>query len=56
VNDTVFGADDNGWVYTNDVWADPRRIPLEAWKVSGMTRRRRWVRRVYFDPALVESA
>jgi hypothetical protein len=56
VNDTVFGADDNGWVYTNDVWADPRRIPLEAWKVSGMTRRRRWVRRVYFDPALVECA
>lgn len=54
--DTVFGADDNGWVYTNDVWADPRRIPLDTWKVSGMTRRRRWVRRVYFDPTLVESA
>ncbi|KIK43400.1 hypothetical protein CY34DRAFT_81842 [Suillus luteus UH-Slu-Lm8-n1] len=45
-----------GWVYTNDVWADPRPIPLEAWKASGMTRRRRWVRRVYFDPTLVESA
>ncbi|KAG1735208.1 integral peroxisomal membrane peroxin-domain-containing protein [Suillus lakei] len=54
--DPVCGADDNGWVYTNDVWADPRRIPLEAWKASGMTRRRRWVRRVYFNPALVESA
>ncbi|KAG1732390.1 integral peroxisomal membrane peroxin-domain-containing protein [Suillus paluster] len=54
--DPVFGADDNGWVYTNDYWADPRRTPLEAWKASGMTRRRRWVRRVYFDPALVESA
>lgn len=53
--DTVFGADDNGWVYTNDVWADPRRIPLDAWKALGMTRRRRWVRRVYFDPTLVES-
>ncbi|KAG2344391.1 hypothetical protein BDR05DRAFT_961741 [Suillus weaverae] len=53
--DPVSGADDNGWVYTDDVWADPRRIPLEAWKASGMTRRRRWVRRVYFDPALVES-
>ncbi|KAG2155853.1 integral peroxisomal membrane peroxin-domain-containing protein [Suillus bovinus] len=54
--DPLFGADDNGWVYTNDVWADPCRIPLEAWKALGMTRRRRWVRRVYFDPALVESA
>lgn len=54
--DPVSGADDNGWVYTNDAWADPRRIPLEAWKASGMTRRRRWVRRVYFDPALIESA
>ncbi|KAG1841911.1 integral peroxisomal membrane peroxin-domain-containing protein [Suillus subalutaceus] len=54
--DPVSGADDSGWVYTNDVWADPRRIPLEAWKASGMTRRRRWVRRVYFDPALIENA
>lgn len=54
--DPMFGADENGWVYTNDVWADPRPIPLEAWKASGMTRRRRWVRRVYFDPTLVESA
>ncbi|KAG2133360.1 integral peroxisomal membrane peroxin-domain-containing protein [Suillus clintonianus] len=54
--DPAYGADDNGWVYTNDVWADPRRMPLEAWKASGMTRRRRWVRRVYFDPALAESA
>ncbi|KAG2100400.1 integral peroxisomal membrane peroxin-domain-containing protein [Suillus discolor] len=52
----IFGADDNGWVYTNDVWADPRRIPLECWKTLGMTRRRRWVRRVYFDPALLENA
>ncbi|OAX41664.1 hypothetical protein K503DRAFT_684952 [Rhizopogon vinicolor AM-OR11-026] len=46
----------NGWVYTNDVWADPHRAPVEAWKAVGMTRRRRWVRRVYFNPALVESA
>jgi len=54
--DPVCGSDENGWVYTNDVWADPHRAPLESWKASGMTRRRRWVRRVYFDPALVESA
>ncbi|KAG1763620.1 integral peroxisomal membrane peroxin-domain-containing protein [Suillus occidentalis] len=53
--DPMFGADENGWVYTNDVWADPRPLPLEAWKASGMTRRRRWVRRVYFDPTLVKS-
>ncbi|KAG1780611.1 hypothetical protein EV702DRAFT_1042875 [Suillus placidus] len=38
--DPIFGADDNGLVYTNTVWADLRRIPLEAWKASGMTRRR----------------
>ncbi|OJA15820.1 hypothetical protein AZE42_04034 [Rhizopogon vesiculosus] len=54
--DPVCGSDENGWVYTNDVWADPHRAPVEAWKAVGMTRRRRWVRRVYFDPALVESA
>ncbi|KAG2344389.1 hypothetical protein BDR05DRAFT_999152 [Suillus weaverae] len=41
--DPIFGVDDNGWVYTNTVWADLRRIPLEAWKALGMARRRWWV-------------
>ncbi|CAL1712678.1 unnamed protein product [Somion occarium] len=45
------GADDAGWVYTNDAWMEPRAYPLEEWKVSNrMTRRRRWMRRIYFDP------
>ena len=42
----------DGWVYTDDVWMHPGPAPLEAWKASnGMTRRRRWVRRIYYDPA-----
>ncbi|KZT25413.1 hypothetical protein NEOLEDRAFT_1065323 [Neolentinus lepideus HHB14362 ss-1] len=44
------GADEHGWVYTNDAWQDPRPVPLE-WK--GRTRRRRWVRRIYYNPALL---
>ncbi|KAJ8468880.1 hypothetical protein ONZ51_g9349 [Trametes cubensis] len=28
------GADENGWVYTNDTWLDPRPNPLEEWKSS----------------------
>ncbi|KAI0697915.1 integral peroxisomal membrane peroxin-domain-containing protein [Cytidiella melzeri] len=44
-------TDDNGWVYTNDTWMDPRSTPLEDWKLAdGLTRRRRWVRRIYYDP------
>jgi len=44
-------ADDNGWVYTNDTWMDPQPMPLEEWTI-GLTRRRRWVRRIYYDPTL----
>ena len=41
----------DGWVYTNDTWSDPRPAPLEEWKLAnGLTRRRRWVRRIYYDP------
>ncbi|KAI0338995.1 hypothetical protein BDW22DRAFT_1487362 [Trametopsis cervina] len=46
-------ADDNGWVYTNDTWMDARSLPLEEWRLAnGLTRRRRWVRRIYYDPTL----
>jgi len=45
------GADLGGWVYTNDSWQHPRAAPMEEWKSSsGMTRRRRWVRRIYYNP------
>ncbi|KAI0647835.1 integral peroxisomal membrane peroxin-domain-containing protein [Trametes meyenii] len=45
-------ADEDGWVYTNDAWLDPHPYPLEDWMTAGgMTRRRRWTRRIYYDPA-----
>ncbi|KJA20142.1 hypothetical protein HYPSUDRAFT_204027 [Hypholoma sublateritium FD-334 SS-4] len=39
----------HGWVYTNDVWLGSRAAPYAAGGGS-LTRRRRWVRRVWFDP------
>ncbi|KAH7923836.1 hypothetical protein BV22DRAFT_1092136 [Leucogyrophana mollusca] len=45
------GSDDYGWVYTNDAWLEPNRVPLDSWKMSGMTRRRRWTRRIYYCPS-----
>ncbi|KAI0357527.1 hypothetical protein OH77DRAFT_1398984 [Trametes cingulata] len=45
------GADEGGWVYTNDVWLDPHPYPLDEWKTAGMTRRRRWTRRIYYNPS-----
>ncbi|KAH9080385.1 integral peroxisomal membrane peroxin-domain-containing protein [Lactarius deliciosus] len=45
------GADDSGWVYTNDAWLEPHASPVTEWKTQGsMTRRRRWTRRIYLDP------
>ncbi|KAF9502745.1 hypothetical protein BS47DRAFT_1356814 [Hydnum rufescens UP504] len=41
------GADGDGWVYTNDAWLNPHATPLEEWQKPGMTRRRRWTRRIY---------
>ncbi|KAH0826239.1 hypothetical protein J3R83DRAFT_5701 [Lanmaoa asiatica] len=40
------GADEDGWAYTTDTWTHPRpdARPCDGW----VTRRRRWVRRVYF--------
>lgn len=43
-------VDTGGWVYTNDSWLDPHPVPLEEWRTGGMTRRRRWIRRIYFNP------
>ncbi|KAI6151326.1 hypothetical protein EDD17DRAFT_1148400 [Pisolithus thermaeus] len=39
-------ADGDGWVYTTDTWSNPRPNPClaEGW----VTRRRRWIRRVYW--------
>ncbi|KAH9851703.1 integral peroxisomal membrane peroxin-domain-containing protein [Lenzites betulinus] len=46
------GADEGGWVYTNDAWLDPHPYPQEEWRSSGgMTRRRRWTRRIYYQPS-----
>ena len=42
----VFAID--GWVYTNDAWLGPRPMPYTSGGGS-VTRRRRWVRRVWFD-------
>ncbi|KAF8514786.1 integral peroxisomal membrane peroxin-domain-containing protein [Gautieria morchelliformis] len=39
-------VDDYGWVYTNDLWQQPNSVPREEWKSQGMTRRRRWIRRI----------
>lgn len=45
------GTDDSGWVYSNDAWMDPHPSPQDEWKTtSGMTRRRRWIRRIYYQP------
>jgi len=47
------GADDSGWVYTNDAWLEPHASPVAEWKTQGsMTRRRRWLRRIYLDTAV----
>ena len=37
----------DGWVYNNDAWLDPHSAPLDEWRATGMTRRRRWTRRIY---------
>ncbi len=42
-----------GWVYTNDAWLEPHALPVGEWKTQGaMTRRRRWVRRIYLNPTI----
>ncbi|KAK2462575.1 hypothetical protein APHAL10511_005418 [Amanita phalloides] len=64
--DECGGGDEDGWVYTNDAWLDPQRSPFgrvlddigeSEVAVSGagpcVTRRRRWLRRVWYDPGSV---
>ncbi|KAJ7625496.1 integral peroxisomal membrane peroxin-domain-containing protein [Roridomyces roridus] len=43
-------GDNDGWVYTNDAWTD-LRPPSASYSpgVGGVTRRRRWVRRIWYD-------
>ncbi|KAI0270037.1 integral peroxisomal membrane peroxin-domain-containing protein [Gloeopeniophorella convolvens] len=49
---SAVGADKTGWVYTNDAWLEPHATPVDEWKShGGMTRRRRWTRRIYYNPA-----
>ncbi|KAF8805325.1 hypothetical protein BYT27DRAFT_7169455 [Phlegmacium glaucopus] len=42
------GGDMDGWVYTNDTWLGSRPMPYTSGGGS-VTKRRRWVRRVWFD-------
>ncbi|KAK7025128.1 integral peroxisomal membrane peroxin-domain-containing protein [Favolaschia claudopus] len=43
-------ADEDGWVYTNDAWT-AQRPPSASYSpsVGGVTRRRRWIRRIWYD-------
>ncbi|KAJ7140296.1 integral peroxisomal membrane peroxin-domain-containing protein [Mycena crocata] len=43
-------GDEDGWVYTNDAWT-AHRPPSASYSpsVGGVTRRRRWVRRIWYD-------
>ncbi|KAJ7696465.1 integral peroxisomal membrane peroxin-domain-containing protein [Mycena rosella] len=43
-------GDEDGWVYTNDAWI-AHRPPSASYapSVGGVTRRRRWVRRIWYD-------
>ncbi|KAJ7066420.1 integral peroxisomal membrane peroxin-domain-containing protein [Mycena amicta] len=45
-------ADEDGWVYTNDAWTE-LRPPSASYApgIGGLTRRRRWVRRIWYDHA-----
>ncbi|KAK1224884.1 hypothetical protein PQX77_012196 [Marasmius sp. AFHP31] len=47
----VGGGDENGWVYTNDSWVEPHPFPNQA----AATRRRRWVRRIWYDVKSLEK-
>ncbi|KAF9447007.1 hypothetical protein P691DRAFT_672356 [Macrolepiota fuliginosa MF-IS2] len=49
------GADEDAWVYTNDAWLGPRPGVYSAGGGS-VTRRRRWVRRVWFDASAARDS
>ncbi|KAF7309941.1 hypothetical protein MIND_00366600 [Mycena indigotica] len=43
-------GDEDGWVYTNDAWTELRPPSASyAPNVGGVTRRRRWIRRIWYD-------
>ncbi|KAF5389201.1 hypothetical protein D9757_003387 [Collybiopsis confluens] len=48
---SVLGADENGWVYTNDIWL----VPADHVYSGAVTRRRRWVRRIWYNARASES-
>lgn len=49
-------GDEDGWVYTNDAWIAHRHpSALLAPSMGGVTRRRRWVRRIWYDHARAVS-
>ncbi|KIO20644.1 hypothetical protein M407DRAFT_29751 [Tulasnella calospora MUT 4182] len=41
--------DQDGWVYMDPSWATPQTVPRDEWKAVGMTRCRKWARRIYFS-------
>lgn len=41
----------DGWVYTNDVWL----VPANHVYSGAVTRRRRWVRRIWYNSKLSET-
>jgi hypothetical protein len=46
----------DGWVYTNDAWLGARPEPYTAaGGLGSVTRRRRWVRRVWYDKDRAEK-
>ncbi|KAJ2921078.1 hypothetical protein H1R20_g16013, partial [Candolleomyces eurysporus] len=50
------GTDPDGWVYTNDAWLGARPEPYTAaGGLGSVTRRRRWVRRVWYDKDRAEK-
>ncbi|EIN12918.1 hypothetical protein PUNSTDRAFT_42378 [Punctularia strigosozonata HHB-11173 SS5] len=51
------GSDEYGWVYSNDAWQDASAAPKDEWISAGqgMTRRRRWVRRIYYAGTVSSS-
>ncbi|CAK5267429.1 unnamed protein product [Mycena citricolor] len=49
-------GDEDGWVYSNDSWSSPRPAnSVDSPSTGGITRRRRWVRRIWLDWALIQN-
>ncbi|KAF7308345.1 hypothetical protein HMN09_00682900 [Mycena chlorophos] len=55
-DDDADAGDGDGWVYSNDAWTELRPPSASyAPSVGGVTRRRRWVRRIWYDRAAAAS-